>query len=107
MNLYSLSLAIGAIGLLAMALTGLGRHGHAHSHVGGKLGHARGGRHHAHHGTARRTATSWAWSLTSPPVLFTLPVRFGTTGGVGPGVPAPHSAFRARLRRSSSFRTGL
>ncbi len=80
MNLYSLSLAIGAIGLLAMALTGLGRHGHAHSHVGSKLGHARGGRHHAHHGTARSTATSWLWSLTSPRVLFSLLVGFGTTG---------------------------
>ncbi len=80
MNLYSLSLAIGTIGLLAMALTGLGRHGHAHSHVGGKLGHARGGRHHAHHGTARSMATSWLWSLTSPRVLFSLLVGFGTTG---------------------------
>src|SRR5213592_5308227 len=80
MNLYSLSLAIGAIGLLAMALTGLGRHGHAHSHVGGKLGHVKGGRHHTHHGTARSTATSWLWSLTSPRVLFSLLVGFGTTG---------------------------
>jgi len=80
MNLYSLSLAIGAIGLFAMALTGLGRHGHAHSHVGGKLGHVQGGRPHTHHGTARSTATSWLWSLTSPRVLFSLLVGFGTTG---------------------------
>src|SRR2546430_9437320 len=35
MSLYLLCLAIGAIGLVAMALTGLGRHGHGH--VGARL----------------------------------------------------------------------
>jgi len=76
MNLYTLSLAIGAIGLLAMALTGLGRHGHAHARG---HGHARGHAHHAH-GSARAAATSWLWSLTSPRVLFSLLVGFGATG---------------------------
>jgi len=97
MNLYSLSLAIGAIGLLAMALTGLGRHGHAHSHVGGKLGHVKGGRHHTHHGTPRSAATSWLWSLTSPRVLFSLLVGFGTTGVLVRGVLAAPLAFGAAL----------
>ena len=86
MNLYALSLAIGAIGLLAMALTGLGRHGHGH--VGAKLAHSRAGHapsagrgaHATHGGTARATATAWLWSLTSPRVLFSLLIGFGTTG---------------------------
>ena len=97
MNLYSLSLAIGAIGLLAMALTGLGRHGHAHSHVGGRLGHPRGGKHHAHGGTGRATATSWLWSLTSPRVLFSLLVGFGTTGVLVRGVLVGPLAFGGAL----------
>jgi len=83
MNLYSLSLAIGAIGLLAMALTGLGRHGHAHAR-GPAHGHGHshaGGRHtHQTHGSARASVSSWLWSLTSPRVLFSLLVGFGTTG---------------------------
>ncbi|HWC74078.1 MAG TPA: hypothetical protein VG454_09080 [Gemmatimonadales bacterium] len=93
MNLYSLSLAIGAVGFLAMALTGLGRHGapghgsgsghgpihghgpsHGHGHVGAKHSH------HIHGSSARATAVSWLWSLTSPRVLFSLLIGFGTTG---------------------------
>ena len=82
MNLYALSLAIGAVGFLAMALTGHGRHGgarhggarHGHGH-----GHARAQGHHAH-GAARTNASSWLWSLTSPRVLFSLLIGFGTTG---------------------------
>jgi hypothetical protein len=103
MNLYSLSLAIGAIGLLAMALTGLGRHGHAHSHVGGKLGHIKGGRHHTHHGTARSTATSWLWNLTSPRVLFSLLVGFGATGVAVRGVLAAPLALGAALAGGLAF----
>ena len=93
MNLYSLSLAIGAVGFLAMALTGLGRHGHAHARGGPGRGpgpgsaHAHGHGHvgakHTHqiHGSrARETAASWLWSLTSPRVLFSLLIGFGTTG---------------------------
>ena len=76
MNLYSLSLAIGAIGLLAMALTGLGRHG-GPRHGRGPGTHGRGpGMHHGAHASA----TSWLWSLTSPRVLFSLLVGFGATG---------------------------
>ena len=105
MNLYSLSLAIGAVGLLAMALTGLGRHGHGHGHVGSKLGHARAshapspgrGTHHSHGGTARATATAWLWSLTSPRVLFSLLIGFGTTGVLVRGALAGPLAFGAAM----------
>src|SRR4051812_9166927 len=91
MNLYALSLAIGAVGFFAMALTGLGRHGHAHAsgpahghgpaHAHGH-GHSHEGAKHTHqlHGSARATAVSWLWSLTSPRVLFSLLIGFGTTG---------------------------
>jgi hypothetical protein len=86
MNLYALSLAIGAVGFLAMALTGLGRHGHAHARGpahGHGHGHGHVGAKHTHqiHGTsARPAAINWLWSLTSPRVLFSLLIGFGTTG---------------------------
>jgi hypothetical protein len=78
MNLYALSLAIGAVGFLAMALTGLGRHGHAHAHG---PGHG-----HGHHGL---------WRLTSPRVLFSLLIGFGTTGLAVRGMLAPALALGA------------
>jgi len=100
MNFYSLSLAIGAIGLLAMALTGLGRHGHAHAR-GPAHGHGHshaGGRHtHQTHGSARASLTSWLWSLTSPRVLFSLLVGFGATGILLRGVLAAPLALGASL----------
>jgi len=86
MNLYAISLAIGAVGFLAMALTGLGRHGHAHARGpahGHGHGHAHGGAKHTHQihaSSARATAVSWLWSLTSPRVLFSLLIGFGTSG---------------------------
>ena len=106
MNLYALSLAVGAVGFLAMALTGLGRHGHAHARgpahgpgPGPSHGHAHaGGRltHHTH-GSARTTAISWLWSLTSPRVLFSLLIGFGTTGLAVRGVLAAPLALGAAL----------
>src|ERR1043166_8800143 len=88
MNLYALSLAIGAVGFLAMALSGLGRHGHAHAR-GPAHGHAHGGVRHGRapghgqaHGSARANVSSWLWSLTSPRVLFSLLIGFGATGMV-------------------------
>ena len=80
MNLYALSLAIGAVGFIAMALSGLGRHGHAHARAHGH-GHVRAGGKHTHRtGSARDTALAWLWNLTSPRVLFSLLIGFGTTG---------------------------
>ena len=116
MNFYSLSLAIGAVGLLAMALTGLGRHGH--HHVGAKLGgrgragHARaagrpGHPHASHAGGVRATAIAWLWSLTSPRVLFSLLVGFGTTGLALRGVLAGPLQFAGALAGGLVFETAL
>jgi len=95
MNLYALSLAIGAIGLVAMALTGLGRHGHGH--VGAKLTSHSRARHAPSSGRGAHAAASWLWSLTSPRVLFSLLVGFGTTGVLVRTVLAAPLAFAAAL----------
>src|SRR2546429_8931176 len=87
MSLYLLCLAIGAIGLVAMALTGVGRHGHGHvgARLGGRgrAGHGhspgRGGQPH-HAAGVRATATARLWNLTAPLLLFRVLTRFGTTG---------------------------
>ena len=116
MNLYALSLAIGAVGLLAMALTGLGRH--AHHHVGGKLGgrgragHARaagrpGHPHAPHAGGVRASAVAWLWSLTSPRVLFSLLVGFGTTGIAVRGVLAGPLLFAGALAGGLMFEVAI
>jgi len=114
MSLYALSLEIGAVGLLAMALTGLGRHGHGH--VGAKLGgrgrvgHApsAGRAAHGHHGgTARATAISWLWSLTSPRVLFSVLIGFGTTGMVLRSMLARPIVFGAAVAGGLLFEAGI
>src|SRR5690349_19817992 len=113
MSLYLLCLAIGAIGLVAMALTGLGRHGHGH--VGAKLGgRARAGHGHPvgrsgqphHAGGARATATAWLWSLTSPRLIFSVLIGFGTTGLLVRGVLAEPLAFGAALTGAILFERG-
>jgi len=109
MNLYALSLAIGAVGFLAMALTGLGRHGHAHArgHAHGHAhghGHSHGGARHSsvtRAGSVRATALSWLWSLTSPRVLFSLLIGFGTAG------LALRSVLGARLLLAGAIAGGL
>ena len=114
MSLYLLCLAIGAIGLVAMALTGLGRHGHGH--VGAKLGGrgraghghplGRGGQPH-HGGSARATATAWLWSLTSPRLIFSVLVGFGTTGLLLRSALAEPLAFGAALAGGVLFERGI
>ena len=88
MSLYLLCLAIGAIGLVSMALTGLGRHGHGH--VGARLGgRGRAGHGHSpgrgaqpHHAAGvRATATAWLWNLTSPRLLFSVLIGLSTAAG--------------------------
>jgi len=108
MNLYSLSLAIGAVGLLAMALTGLGRHGHAHARAPGHAhGHAGarhpGGRHQTHGGSVRSSAVAWLWNLTSPRVLFSLLVGFGATGVAVGGVLGAPLALGAAVAGGLAF----
>ena len=88
MDLYTVSLATGAVGLGLMGIGGLSHGAHA--------GHAHGGHAHAAHsiGTQGRasgmgargarsagTGTGWRWtSLLSPRLLFSLMVGFGAGG---------------------------
>jgi len=101
MDLYISSLLLGATGLGAMALSGLGNRGHSGSH-GGHGGHAIGGRAHgvhihAGHGHAaanvahghhvaahlmQNAASRTFWSLTSPRFLFSFALGFGVAGQV-------------------------
>jgi len=108
MDLYISSLLLGAIGLGAMALSGLGRghsgahghgsgaghgghatgHGHAAHHLGhshaanghGAHGHAHGEHGHAtsHHGES--FAGKAFWSIMSPRFLFSFALGFGAAG---------------------------
>src|SRR2546430_16784086 len=104
MSLYLLCLAIGAIGLVAMALTGVGRHGQGRvgARLGGRgrAGHGhspgRGGQPH-HAAGVRATATAWLWNLTSPRLLFSVLIGFGTTGLLLRSVLAEPLAFAAAL----------
>jgi hypothetical protein len=96
MDLYISSLVLGAVGLTAMATSGLGHQGHAHSqghgngsHAGhGVVGHGNGAHSHvghaiatgargAKHGGAR---DSFLWALMSPRILFSLALGFGAAG---------------------------
>ncbi len=114
MSLYLLCLAIGAIGLVTMAVTGLGRHGHGH--VGAKLGGraraahgqpvARSGQPH-HGGGARATATAWLWSLTSPRLMFSVLVGFGTTGLLLRSALAEPLVFAAAVGGGVLFERGI
>ena len=105
MDLYISSLLLGATGLGAMALSGLGNRGHSgaqsHGHGAGSTGghghaaHAPGG--HAHvghahgaHGTHGHTvahlsaslASRTFWSITSPRFLFSFALGFGVAGQI-------------------------
>ncbi len=103
MDLYISSLLLGAAGLGVMALGGLGLRGggggHGHGHVGHSGGHGHGGHlpaGHAHStgahtapgaGSAVSHASTIAsgagrafWLLTSPRLLFSFLLGFGTVG---------------------------
>lgn len=78
MDLYTVSLATGAVGLGVMALGGLSHGGH----VGGARGGAAHGA-HGHHagGLPHASASGFRWtSLLSPRLLFSLMVGFGAGG---------------------------
>ena len=94
MDPYLVCLATGAIGLGAMAISGLSHGGHdAGGHAGHAAGHdvhaghtghaghgAHAGSHAAHHGD-HATNSGWSWSaLLSPRLLFSLLVGFGAGG---------------------------
>jgi translation initiation factor IF-1 len=73
MNPYIFCLALGTVGLAAMAATGLGQHA-GHGHLGhGHAGHT--GHAHAHGGGLLRAA-----AIASPRLWFTLLAGFGAAG---------------------------
>ncbi len=104
MDLYISSLLLGATGLGAMALSGLGNRGHSAGHGGhgGQSGHAIGGHAHglhvhtghghsvanaahSHHVAAhlvQNAASRTFWSLMSPRFLFSFALGFGVAGQV-------------------------
>ncbi|MBD0320795.1 MAG: hypothetical protein ICV87_10705 [Gemmatimonadetes bacterium] len=100
MDFYLFSLILGALGLVAMALSGLshghaGHGGHGHGHDVGDVslhaGHGHGGAaHHAghhgahghgagHHDTAQG-GHGWVWQFLSPRMLFSVLTGLGATG---------------------------
>ena len=90
MDPYTFCLLLGALGLVGMSLTGVGRHGHAgHSHV--RAGHSHNTTHA--HGSGQAKAAARAaqtgggslasrvlWSLMSPRVVFTVLLGTGALG---------------------------
>lgn len=95
MSIYLISLILGAAGLLAMAASGLGRHGQGggHGHAHGTAGHGvHGGHaagaghgaapgHGASHGHVADGASQAAtWLLMSPRFLFAGLLGFGLVG---------------------------
>lgn len=101
MDIYLTSLAIGGVGLVAMAASGIGQHGHGGHDGGHGGGHASGGHsghdlghtgthhvgsgHSAHghtgHGHTGHTGDSHPLlSLMSPRLLFSVCLGLGTTG---------------------------
>jgi hypothetical protein len=92
MDLYTWSLLLGGVGLGAMAVSGLGHHGHAGHQHGGARGHAhhtggaRGSGHGpAHSGIAHSASAAAARTLlavTSPRLVFSLLLGFGAAGSL-------------------------
>jgi len=96
MNPYTFSLALGATGLVVMALGGLGHHtGHAghtshtpgptgalsgHGHHGAALPNSAHGHAHQSHTGQHGTSHGKLWALLSPRVLFSFLVGAGASG---------------------------
>jgi len=107
MDLYISSLLLGAVGLGAMALSGIGNRGHSDAHGHGNGGHAGHGSAHGHgshghgahghgshghgehghsehgHGHSHLSdslAGRTFWSITSPRFLFSFALGFGAAG---------------------------
>lgn len=93
MDLYISSLLLGAGGLAAMALGGVGMrghggsshsghghgHGHGHAHGHTHAGHSHAG--HAHNGVHVPSAASRTfWTIASPRFLFSFALGFGAIG---------------------------
>ena len=92
MDLYTWTLLLGAAGLGAMAVSGLGHHGHSGHHPAGGHGHAhhhgggaKGGGAPAHSGIAHNASAAAARTLlavTSPRLIFSLLLGFGAAGAL-------------------------
>lgn len=81
MDPYTFCLLLGALGLVGMSLTGVGRHGHAgHAPIRTGHAHAPGHAHGAGHTSAAGTASRVLWSFMSPRVLFSALLGAGATG---------------------------
>ena len=96
MDLYISSLLLGAIGLGAMALSGIGNRGHSDAHGHGSGGghaghggtHGHGGHAHGAHGPGTHGHSHFSeslagrtfWSITSPRFLFSFALGFGAAG---------------------------
>jgi hypothetical protein len=87
---YTVGIITGAIGLAAMAFSGLSHHdGGAHTSHGGPHAHSAGSHHGhtAHHHTSH--LPSWLLTLLTPRAFFTALVGFGATGLATPWLPGP------------------
>jgi len=88
MDIYLTSLALGAVGLAAMAVGGGGRHSSSHGHGHGGSHSPSGSHSHGHsHGTShghshgvKDTATNSLLALMSPRILFSLALGLGASG---------------------------
>ena len=84
MDPYLFAIIVGVVGLGAMAIGGLGRHGHgvSHGHAGGHHGGHHGATHDGHgvsHGVTTGTRIT-GWVLMSPRLLFAALLGFGLAG---------------------------
>ncbi len=88
MNIYTIGLVTGALGLVAMAVLGFshgghdgGHGGHGHGGHGHDVGHGHGhdAAHHGNHG-GHAGAAGWLLTLLAPRVWFTVLMGFGATG---------------------------
>lgn len=100
MDIYLTAFALGGVGLVGMAVGGLGHHGHGgdSGHAGhtGDIGHAGGhsagahGATHTHEAHSGQSSSNPLLSLMSPRVLFSLLLGFGTAGvALGGVLPEP------------------
>jgi hypothetical protein len=81
MDLYVVSLATGAAGLVVMAASGLSHLGGGHAGHAGHGGHGHAGHDvHTGHAHAGEHGGAWLQSLLSPRVLFSVLVGFGAGG---------------------------
>ena len=86
MDLYLTALALGAVGLIGMAFSGLGRHSRGGAAPHGNASHGHAGHGHGGHAAAGHTHTSHVpassrfLSMMSPRVLFSVSLGLGTAG---------------------------